>query len=109
MAKFLRKFISSCVVCQTRNPMASTKLGKLQTIPIPARAFSTVCCDTGRSTKPDKLGRPQISFDSMLRTNIIHHWSSRRFYSTTSSYDTVSFESFGATEARKWKGWSKSY
>ena len=46
MAKILRQYISSCVVCQTRNPMATTKLGNLQNIPIPSRPFSVIVCDT---------------------------------------------------------------
>ena len=46
MAKFIRQHTGSCVVCQTRNPIPTRKLGKLQSLPIPNRVFVSWCVDT---------------------------------------------------------------
>ena len=59
MAKMLWQYISSCVVCQIRKPMATTKIGKLEEYTDTVTAFFCDCV-RHRGTSEEKFGRIQV-------------------------------------------------
>lgn len=60
MNRFLKQFIATCHVCQTRNASFSSAMGKLQTIPVVPRVWYSVVCDTVGPIKRSSKGNRYV-------------------------------------------------